>query len=489
MNVNNRTSLLSAAIGATLILSAASGSALAAELRAAQKPVDGQYIVVLKDSAARLASESGRAATVSVAAREIARSHRVNLIKSFDHALRGFVVKADDAALARLLADPRVDYVEEDGIVSINATQTGATWGLDRVDQRALPLSTTYTYDTTAAGVHAYILDTGVLLSHSQFSGRMGNGFDAITSGGNANDCHGHGTHVAGTVGGTTYGVAKGVTIHPVRVLGCTGSGTTAGVIAGMDWVAQNRVLPAVANMSLGGGASQATDDAVARMTAAGVTVVVAAGNNGGDACLNSPARAPAAITVGSTNSSDGRSIFTSGSSNWGTCLDLFAPGSSITSAWHTSTTAINTISGTSMASPHVAGAAALHLATNPSATPAQVTTAIINNSTPNLVTDPMTGSPNRLLYTLAGGGGTPPTITSFLCPDYANSGGGMYWCEVTYSSATPATVRWPNGSGDIYYTGRCSSGSRPTVTVTVTNAAGSVSRSSTFNCPTNPIP
>jgi serine protease len=477
---------LSAAIGVSL-LCAMAVPAMAGEFRTAKHPVDGQYIVVLKDSAATLAGESNRAARVPAVASQIATTHRANLVRSFDRVLRGFVVKADDAALARLLADPRVAYVEEDGHVSINATQTGATWGLDRVDQRNLPLSGSYTYNTTAAGVHAYIIDTGMLLSHSEYAGRVGNGYDAVTPGGNASDCNGHGTHVAGTVGGTTYGVAKGVTLHPVRVLDCGGSGTWSGVIDGMNWVATNRVLPAVANLSLGGGANSSVDAAVAGLTNAGVTVAVAAGNSATDACGFSPARAPSAITVGSTTSTDAASSFT----NRGTCLDIFAPGSSITSAWHTGTSATNTISGTSMASPHVAGAAALHLASYPSDTPAQVTTALINASTPNVVTNPGAGSPNRLLYTLGGGGGggTPPTITSFLCPDYANSGGGMYWCEVTYSSATPATVRWPNGSGNLYYTGRCSSGSRPTVTVTVTNAYGSVSSSRTFNCPTGPIP
>ena len=402
--MNHRVSMLSAAIGATLVLAAL--PAFSADFRTAKNPVRGQYIVVLKDGAASLAGERSSAARVSTVARDMAGKHRARVKHSFEHALRGFVAEADDAALARLLADPNVAYVEEDGIVSINATQTGATWGIDRIDQRNLPLTGSYTYDTTASGVHAYIIDTGVLLTHTQFSGRMGNGYDAVTSGGNASDCNGHGTHVAGTVGGTTYGVAKGVTIHPVRVLGCTGSGTNAGVIAGIDWVAQNRVLPAVANMSLGGGASQATDDAIARLTNAGVTVVVAAGNSNDNACNYSPARAPSAITVGSTTSTDARSSF----SSFGTCLDIFAPGSSILSAWYTGTSATNTISGTSMASPHVAGAAALYLASNPSATPAQVTTALINNSTPNKVTSPGTGSPNRLLYTLSGGTTPPPT-------------------------------------------------------------------------------
>ncbi len=425
--------------------------AFSADFRTVERPVDGQYIVVLKDGTASLAGELGSASRVSNVARDMAGKHRARVVRTFDRALRGFVVKADDAALTRLLADPKVAYVEEDGYVSINATQSGATWGLDRIDQRNLPLSGTYTYDTTAAGVHAYIVDTGVLGTHSQFSGRMGNGYTAISDGRGTTDCNGHGTHVAGTVGGTTHGVAKGVTIHPVRVLGCTGSGTNSGVIAGMDWVASNHIKPAVANMSLGGGASQATDDAVARMTAAGVTVVVAAGNSNDNACNYSPARAPSAITVGSTTSTDARSSF----SSYGSCLDIFAPGSSITSAWYTSTTATNSISGTSMASPHVAGVAALYLANNPSATPAQVTSAIINNSTPNKVTNPGSGSPNRLLYSLFGGT-PPPTGTVVLNVALPSQSTGT--TSSTYSVTVPAgttslvfNIAGGTGDADMY--------------------------------------
>ncbi len=393
-----------AALAAGVLLAIGSAAAFAGEFRTVENPVQGRYIVVLKQNAARLSVEAGSKARVPDVARGMAAGHGAKLLRSYENALRGFVVDADDRALAKLIADPRVAYVEEDGYVRINATQSGATWGLDRVDQRNLPLSGTYTYDTTAAGVHAYIIDTGMLVTHSEYTGRVGNGFDAV--GGGTNDCNGHGTHVAGTVGGSTYGVAKGVTLHPVRVLDCGGSGTWAGVIAGIDWVAANRVLPAVANMSLGGGANASVDAAVANLSNAGVTVAVAAGNDASDACSFSPARAPSAITVGSTTSTDAASSFT----NWGTCLDIFAPGSSITSAWHTSTTATNTISGTSMASPHVAGAAALYLASNPSASPATVRNAIVSNATPSKVTGiPGSGSPNLLLYTLGSAPPPPP--------------------------------------------------------------------------------
>jgi subtilisin family serine protease len=382
-------------------------------LRAA-RPVPGEYIVVLRDDPAALGASGG----VEALSAELAAAHRGEVVHTYRAALRGFATRMPEAAARALSRDPRVAYVEENGEVSASATQTGATWGLDRVDQRDLPLNQAYTYNATGAGVNAYIVDTGILTGHTDFGGRASPGYTAINDGRGSEDCNGHGTHVAGTVGGGRWGVAKGVRLYAVRVLGCNGSGTNAGVIAGIDWVAQNRVLPAVANMSLGGGASQAVDDAIARATAAGVTMVVAAGNENQNACNVSPARAPSAITVGSTTSSDARSSF----SNFGTCVDIFAPGSSITSAWYTSTTATNTISGTSMASPHVAGAAALYLEANPSASPAAVTTALTSNSTPNKVTSAGTGSPNRLLYTgfIGGGGGggdTTPPSTSITAP------------------------------------------------------------------------
>jgi subtilisin family serine protease len=284
--------------------------------------------------------------------------------------------------------------------VQASTIQTGATWGIDRIDQRDLPLSTTFSYVNTGLGVTAYIVDTGIRLSHTQFTGRVSSGYDAI-DGGSADDCNGHGTHVAGTVGGTTVGVAKGVSLVAVRVLDCGGSGTWSGVVAGVDWVAANAVKPAVANMSLGGGASTTLDDAVARAINAGVTFVVAAGNGntGGKAqpaCNYSPARVPAAITVGATGSTDAKASY----SNYGTCVDIFAPGNSILSAWYTSDTAGNTISGTSMASPHVAGVAALYLQSNGAASPATVSNALTSGATVGKVTNAGTGSPNRLLFT-----------------------------------------------------------------------------------------
>jgi subtilisin family serine protease len=382
-----------------------------AQLLRKPNAVPDQYIVVFKDHLKEVAQVGAQGLAL-----EMAQAKGGRVMHVYKHAVNGFSVRMPEAKMRELLADPRVAYIEEDGLKSIVATQTGATWGLDRVDQRNLPLDGNYNYNVDGTGVHAYIIDTGVRLTHSQFSGRMGNGFDAVTSGGNANDCQGHGTHVAGTVGGTTHGVAKKVTIHPVRVLDCNGSGTDSGVIAGIDWVTANHVKPAVANMSLGGGASATLDAALARSHAAGVVHVVAAGNDNASACNYSPAREPTAITVGSTTSSDARSSF----SNYGTCVDIFAPGSSITSAGYSSDTGTATMSGTSMASPHVAGGAALYLAANPSATPTQVRDALVNNGTTGKVTSPGTGSPNVLLYTMFIGGvpgdTTAPT-TSLTAP------------------------------------------------------------------------
>ncbi|MEX2498493.1 MAG: S8 family serine peptidase [Wenzhouxiangellaceae bacterium] len=384
------------------------GASNQAKYITANEPIAGEYIVVLKPGMARLAHEAqSRNPEVRAVAQSMSTQYRGHLRRSFTHALRGFVIEADERTLTDLLLDDRVAYIEENGRVSVSQTsQPNATWGLDRIDQRDRPLNGTYVYDTAASNVRAYIIDTGIRASHTQFGGRVLSGFTAINDGNGSNDCNGHGTHVAGTVGASTYGVAKSVRLVPVRVLGCDGSGSNAGVIAGMDWVAANRVLPAVANMSLGGGASTATDDAVANMRNAGVTVVVAAGNENQNACNVSPARAAASFTVGSTTSGDVRSNF----SNFGTCVDIFAPGSSITSTWSTSNSATNTISGTSMASPHVAGAAALFLAENPGASPAQVENFLINNASTGKLSSINTGSPNRLLYSrLGSGGGTPP--------------------------------------------------------------------------------
>jgi len=359
--------------------------------------VPGAYIAVLKDGATTAATTNGTAL-------DLAKRYGGAVTLTYTASLRGFAVRMDEAAAKRLAADPAVAYVQQDGIASISDTQTGATWGLDRVDQRALPLNQTYTYANTAANVNAYILDTGINKSHPEFEGRAKDGYDFIDNDSDASDCQGHGTHVSGTVGSKTYGLAKKVNLIGVRVLDCQGNGPYSQIIAGVDWVARNAVKPAVANMSLGGGADTTVDNAVKGAIASGVTFAVASGNANTNACSTSPARVPEAITVNATDNADNRSSF----SNYGSCTDIFAPGTNITSTRNGGGT--TQMSGTSMATPHVAGAAALYLSANPSATPAQVRTALVDNATANAVKSPGTGSPNKLLYTgFIGGGTTPP--------------------------------------------------------------------------------
>jgi subtilisin family serine protease len=367
-------------------------------IRKAANPVAGSYIVVLNEGAARPADAPVfDGPSVAAVADDMGLVYGGRPEFVYDHALQGFSIKTTAPRAAMLARDWRVAYVEEDGVVSIDTTQTNATWGIDRIDQRSRPLSGTYTYFNTGAGVKAYIIDTGIRRTHTQFGGRAIFGFDAVTSGGTANDCHGHGTHVAGTVGGSIHGVAKGVTLVAVRVLNCSGSGTTSGVVAGINFVTSNHLSgqPAVANMSLGGGVSSSIDSAVQNSINDGVSYAIAAGNNNGNACNTSPARVAAAMTIGSTTSTDARSSF----SNFGSCVDWFAPGSSITSAWNTSDTATRTISGTSMATPHTAGVAALYLQSNPGASPATVRTALFNLTTKGIVTG-SNSTNNHLLFT-----------------------------------------------------------------------------------------
>lgn len=392
-----------ASAAATMVASvAAAGPASAApapekaiHVAAGATPVAGSYIVVLNDKATASSS-------LDVAVHDLAANYGgSNTLKhTYRAALNGFAATMTATEANKLAQDPRVAYVEQDSVVHADTTQSNATWGLDRIDQRNLPLSTTYTFTATAANVHAYIIDTGIRITHNDFGGRASVAFDAIGDGRNGIDCNGHGTHVSGTVGGATWGVAKAVRLHAVRVLNCSGSGTTAGVIAGVDFVTANAIHPAVANMSLGGGVSTALDNAVTRSINSGVTYAIAAGNSNANACNSSPARAAAAITVAATGGTTGRSDARASFSNFGTCVDIFGPGVQITSAWMTSNTATNTISGTSMATPHVAGVAALILSGNPGASPATVRTTMVNLSTPNVVTNPGTGSPNRLLFT-----------------------------------------------------------------------------------------
>jgi subtilisin family serine protease len=349
--------------------------------------IPGSYIVVLT-------SGSDAAAEVPSAASRLVRRYGGRVLTNYLASVRGFHATMTATEAARLAANPAVQFVEQDAKVTLSATQSGPTWGLDRIDQRSLPLSTTYTYGS-AHGVTAYVLDTGIRISQNEFAGRARYGWDFIGKDAKAEDCNGHGTHVAGTVGGTKYGVAKDVSLVAVRVLDCKGSGSYSAIIDGIDWVTKNAVKPAVANMSLGGPASSALNAAVARSIAAGVTYAVAAGNDNANACNQSPAAAPDAITVAATDKTDRRASF----SNYGKCVDVFAPGVQVTSATYAGDTGTAVMSGTSMASPHVAGAAALVLGAHPSWTPKQVRDALVTDATANVVTSPGSGSPNKLLY------------------------------------------------------------------------------------------
>ena len=366
-----------AALALATPTSAATGQILGA---GGPHAVAGSYLVVMKDG-------------VTASAAGLAAKYGASVGHTYSHALRGFEARVSEAGAKRLAADPAVKYVEQNSIVWGDATQSPVpSWGLDRIDARS-GLDNSYTYPNTAANVHVYSVDTGVA-SHTDFGGRLSttDGFDAIDGALPAADCNGHGTHTSSTAGGTTFGVAKGVTIVPVRVLDCNGSGTFAQVIAGGDWVTGHAIKPAVANMSLGGGATAALDTAVTNSINSGVVYSVSAGNSNANACQQSPARVPAAITVGATDINDNRASF----SNKGRCLDLFAPGVAITGAWLDDGT--NTISGTSMAAPHVTGAAAILLSVHPTWTPSQVRNQIVADATRG-VGNRGGGSPNLLLF------------------------------------------------------------------------------------------
>jgi subtilisin family serine protease len=355
-------------------------------------------------------------------AASIARTSKGRVDRTFSKVLNGAVIELPENAVAALRRNPRVLSVEEDVDVLVDPTtstvQSNATWGLDRIDQRALPLSGTYTAPSSASSVTAYVVDTGVDAAHSEFAGRVASGFDAVAGTDGRSDCNGHGTHVAGTIAGSVYGVAKSARVVPVRVLDCTGSGSVSGVIAGLDWIAKNRPAGqrAVVNMSLGtSGIVSSLDSAVASLVSTGVSVVVAAGNSNVDACTSSPARVASAITVGATTTADARASF----SNFGTCLDLFAPGANITSA--KAGGGATTFSGTSMAAPHVAGVAALLLETA-ALSANDVANRLAAEATSDVVTSAGSGSANRLLFVTpsnnSGDVAPPPAPVEVTVPD-----------------------------------------------------------------------
>lgn len=458
--------------------------------------IPDRYVVVFKDSV----GNPEQAADAAM------QGNGGQIHFKYKNAIKGFAATIPAKALNGVRNNPNVASIEYDKTVFSGqalTTQSNATWGLDRINQRNMPLDGTYSYATTGAGVTAYVIDTGILANHQEFSGRVGAGYTAIADGRGSTDCNGHGTHVAGTVGGTVYGVAKGVSLVPVRVLDCAGSGTSSGVIAGVDWMVSVAKVGSVANMSLGGGFSSALNSAVANAVTRGITVVVAAGNSSADACNASPASERSALTIGATTSSDAMASY----SNYGSCVDLFAPGSGITSAWYTSTTALASLNGTSMASPHVAGMAALVMAANPGFTPAQVASTITQNATAAKVTGLGAGSPNLLAYSLPGTT-TPPVATTVAVKSITGSSGktGNGWSAkatttlydpATGGSSLPnATVSGRFGNGA---TGSCLTGSTgacvingpklsngtPSTTFTVTGVAGS---GYTYNAAANAV-
>jgi hypothetical protein len=450
------------------------------------EPVPGQYIITFSD-------------TVSDApglARRIAAQYGSAPLFTYAAAIRGFAAQLPVQAIDALLRNPQIERVEQDALVHINDTQLNADWGLDRLDQHTRPLDGSYSYANMGSGVRAYIIDTGIRGTHVDFGGRALSGYTAISDGRGTSDCNGHGTHVAGTVGGATYGVAKGVTLYAVRVLDCNGSGTTSGVIAGVDWVTQNRVLPAVANMSLGGSKSSTLNAAVQNSIAAGVVYAVAAGNSSADACNYSPSSTTSALTVASMWNGDAMSSF----SNYGSCVDVFAPGEAIMSDYVTSDTATMMMGGTSMASPHVAGVAALYLAANPAASPSEVASAIVSGATPNVLSGVPAGTPNLLLYSSIVGASAPPPSNppaslTISAPTTTIDAGGNVTLTATVRDASGnvlsgATVTWASGNSAVATVNSAGvvsgvSGGSATITATSGSASGSVAIS--VNAPPPP--
>ncbi|MEO5813668.1 MAG: PKD domain-containing protein [Gemmatimonadaceae bacterium] len=431
-------------------------------------PIPGRYIVVYKASVPN----------VSSLAAAMAVQHQTTVSRVYTTAIKGAALALTDAQASALRLDPNVDYVEQDQVVTLQSTQTSAPWGIDRTDQRTLPLNTTYVYNADGTGVTAYIIDTGINYTHTEFGGRAVKGVDEVTVGGTAADCHGHGTGVASLLGGAKYGVAKNVKLVAVRVVDCAANITTSTVLAGVDWVTAHRTLPAVANVSMSVNLSPALTQAIETSISSGVVYAVAAGNNANDACTSSPANTPNALTVGATNITDHLASF----SSFGPCVDISAPGEDIRMAWFGSTTATRVNDGTSFASPHVAGTAALYLQAHPTATPAQVRSALVSNATSNALIGVPASTPNLLVYSGFVAVGTPP-VANFTASCSALA------CNFDGTSTTAlstATYGWTFGDAT------SGSGKAPshtygaagtyTVTLTVTDANGTNTRTKTVS-------
>jgi aqualysin 1 len=447
----------------------------------ASRPISGQYIVVFKDD---VKDPKGLA-------EQLTKEYSGQLLFAYTKAIKGFAIKIPDVAVNGLKKNPNVNFVEQDQTFqAVTVQNPTGSWGLDRIDQSPLPLDNSYTYNYTGAGINAYIIDTGIRTTHAQFEGRATWDFDANYIGTSCSDTvmHWHGTHVAGTVGGKDYGVAKAVKLHSVRVLDNCGNGSGASIIAGLDWIANNKMLPAVANMSISGGKSDAINQSIRNLINSGVVIAVAAGNSSWDACQYSPASESLAITVGATTKIDERA----GYSNYGTCVDIFAPGDAIVSAYNTNDTATFTSNGTSMASPHVAGVAALYLEQNPSATPAQIQEAIKSKATTGPLTNLLIGSPNVLLNSLFNGiivtpilDTQPPTIpTNLVAQSSYPTEVRLYWNASTDNNEVTGYKIYKNGNlltsvpgGTLSYNDyQVSGGINYTYNVSASDRAGNVS-------------